>query len=154
MGEAGPSGQGEGGVVNQFEFGVDPSLDPELAMVCSPVGLVLMLGLTQIPQALRMSMEEEQARQAAATQPTAAPVPVLEPPTPKATVPAPVPETVPADPTDEEETAMLREALAMSEADDVHMEEGGGDDDDEEEAIQRAIAMSMQKEEKEEKEKS
>ena len=93
-------------------------------------------------------MEEEQARQAAAVQPTAAPVP--EPPTPKATVPVHAPETVPADPTDEEEAAMLREALAMSEAaDDVQMEDGGGDDDDEEEAIQRAIAMSMQKEEKE-----
>ena len=33
MGDAGPSGQGEGGATNQFEFGVDPSLDPELAMV-------------------------------------------------------------------------------------------------------------------------
>jgi 26S proteasome regulatory subunit N10 len=97
-----------------------------------------------------MSMEEEQARQAAVAQSTAAPVP--EPSTPKAVLPAPAPETVPADPTDEEEAAMLREALAMSEADDVPMEEGGGDDDDdEEEAIQRAIAMSMQKEDKEKK---
>ena len=95
-----------------------------------------------------MSMEEEQARQAAATQSTVAPVP--EPLTPKAAVPAPAPETVPADPTDEEEDAMLREALAMSEGDNVHMEEGGGDDDDEEEAIQKAIAMSMQKEDKKE----
>ena len=94
-----------------------------------------------------MSMEEEQARQAAATQPTAAPAP--EPSTPKAAPPVPAPETASADPTDEEEAAMLREALAMSETDDVHMEEGGGDDDDEEEAIQRAIAMSMQKEGKE-----
>jgi len=131
MGAAGPSVQGEGGTTNQFEFGVDPSLDPELAM------------------ALRMSMEDEQARQAAAAQPTVAPAP--EPPTPKVAPPAPAPEAVPADPTDEEEAAMLREALAMSEADDVHMEEGGGDDDDEEEAIQRAIAMSMQKEDKEKK---
>ena len=98
-----------------------------------------------------MSMEEEQARQTAA-QSTAAPAPELS--TPKATASAPAPETVPADPTDEEEAAMLREALAMSEADDVHMEEGGGDDDDEEEAIQRAIAMSMQKEDKEQEEES
>lgn len=45
---------------------------------------------------------------------------------------------------------MLREALAMSEADDVHMEDGEGDDDDEEEAIQKAIAMSMRKDDKEE----
>ncbi|KAI9448430.1 hypothetical protein H4582DRAFT_1900718 [Lactarius indigo] len=44
-GGAGPSG---GSGPSQFEFGVDPSLDPELAM------------------ALRMSMEEEAARQAAA----------------------------------------------------------------------------------------
>jgi len=137
MGDAGPSGQGEGGGANQFEFGVDPSLDPELAM------------------ALRMSMEEEQARQAAATQPTTAPAP--EPSTPKPTVPMPAPETVPADPTDEEDAAMLRAALAMSEARDVQMEEGGeddDDDDDEEEAIQRAIAMSMQKGEKEKEGKS
>ena len=46
MGEAGPSGQGEGGAANQFEFGVDPSLDPELAMVCNPIGLFLALGFT------------------------------------------------------------------------------------------------------------
>ena len=94
-----------------------------------------------------MSMEDEQARQAAAAQPTTAPAP--EPSTPKAAIPVPAPETVPAEPTDEEEDAMLREALAMSETDDVPMKEGGGDDDDEEEAIQRAIAMSMQKEDKE-----
>ncbi|KAF7984372.1 hypothetical protein HWV62_15413 [Athelia sp. TMB] len=48
MGDAGPSGAGAGG--SNFEFGVDPSLDPELAM------------------ALRMSMQEEQARQAAEEQ--------------------------------------------------------------------------------------
>lgn len=93
-------------------------------------------------------MEEEQARQAAAVQPTPAPAP--EPSTPKATAPAPAPETVPADPTDEEEAAMLREALAMSKPD-VPMEEDGGDEDDEEEAIQRAIAMSMQKDKAEDK---
>lgn len=92
-----------------------------------------------------MSMEEEQARLAAAAQPTPAPAP--EPLTPKATVSAPAPETVPTDPTDEEEAAMLKEALAMSETD-VPMEEDAGDDDDEEEAIQKAIAMSMHKEDK------
>ncbi|SOV08066.1 probable 26S proteasome regulatory subunit Rpn10 [Ustilago sp. UG-2017a] len=43
---AGPSGSGGGS--NNFEFGVDPSMDPELAM------------------ALRLSLEEEQARQRAA----------------------------------------------------------------------------------------
>jgi len=46
MGAAGPSVQGEGGAANQFEFGVDPSLDPELAMVCSNISLTLVLGLT------------------------------------------------------------------------------------------------------------
>jgi 26S proteasome regulatory subunit N10 len=46
MGTAGPSTQGEGGAANQFEFGVDPSLDPELAMVCNRVSLALVLGLT------------------------------------------------------------------------------------------------------------
>jgi 26S proteasome regulatory subunit N10 len=95
-------------------------------------------------------MEDEQARQAAAVQPTPAPAP--EPSTPKANVSAPAPETIPADPTDEEEDAMLKEALAMSKPD-VPMEEDGedDDDDDEEEAIQKAIAMSMQKEDKEDK---
>ena len=46
MGEAGPSGQGEGGTTNQFEFGVDPSLDPELAMVCNSIGLLSVPDLT------------------------------------------------------------------------------------------------------------
>jgi 26S proteasome regulatory subunit N10 len=125
MGEAGPPGQGEGSAAGQFEFGVDPSLDPELAM------------------ALRMSMEEEEARLAAAAQPTSAPAP--EPSTPKATVTTT--ETVPADPVDEGEAAMLKEALAMSKENDEAMEED--EDDDEEEAIQKAIAMSMRKEDKE-----
>ena len=46
MGEAGPSGQGEGGGTTQFEFGVDPSLDPELAMVCNLVCVFSVLGLS------------------------------------------------------------------------------------------------------------
>lgn len=42
----GPGGSGDGGASNEeFEFGIDPSLEPELAL------------------ALRMSMEEEKARQ-------------------------------------------------------------------------------------------
>lgn len=53
---AGPSASGEAaGSSGQFEFGVDPSMDPELAM------------------ALRMSLEEEQARQRAAEGASAAP---------------------------------------------------------------------------------
>jgi len=124
------SGQGEGSGATQFEFGVDPSLDPELAM------------------ALRMSMEEEQARQAAVVQPAPAPEPVAS--TPKATVSALVPETLSADPADEEEDEMLREALALSNTSDVPMEEDAEDDDDEGE-IQKAIAMGTQKEKKEDK---
>ncbi|RKP10885.1 hypothetical protein THASP1DRAFT_33979 [Thamnocephalis sphaerospora] len=52
----GPSGGfgGSGGAGNDFEFGIDPSMDPELAM------------------ALRISLEEEQARQAAAAAAAAA----------------------------------------------------------------------------------
>ena len=46
MGAAGPSGQGEGGAVNQFEFGVDPSLDPELVMVCNFSSFSLVPSLT------------------------------------------------------------------------------------------------------------
>lgn len=43
MTTGGPSAQGEGGATNQFEFGVDPSLDPELAMVSNAIGLPLVL---------------------------------------------------------------------------------------------------------------
>lgn len=46
--DAGPSGSASAGGSQAFEFGVDPNADPELAM------------------ALRLSMEEEQARQQAA----------------------------------------------------------------------------------------
>jgi 26S proteasome regulatory subunit N10 len=51
VGREGPGGTEEGGGDgNDFEFGIDPAMDPELAM------------------ALRMSLEEEQARQRAETQ--------------------------------------------------------------------------------------
>lgn len=46
MGAGGPSAQAEGGPTNQFEFGVDPSLDPELAMVCNSISSSLVLDLT------------------------------------------------------------------------------------------------------------
>ncbi|GLB33367.1 putative ssl1-like protein [Lyophyllum shimeji] len=117
------------GGANQFEFGVDPSLDPELAM------------------ALRMSMQEAQARQAAEVAAAAAP--------PADTIPAPTAETtaVPppttVEPTDEEEERLLQQALAMSEQRDVDMdmEEGVEEDEDEEAAIARAIEMSMRPQE-------
>ncbi|KAJ7174406.1 hypothetical protein C8R46DRAFT_1347580 [Mycena filopes] len=130
-----PGGGGDGATVSgagntAFEFGVDPSLDPELAM------------------ALRMSMQEAAAREAASG-------------------PAASSSTVPADPTDSEEEAMLKQALALSQQDqDVDMDAHPApstttpapaaaapapaadvmdeDDEDEEAAIARAIAMSMQ----------
>jgi 26S proteasome regulatory subunit N10 len=108
-----------------------------------------------------MSMEEEAARQAAANPP---------PPAPDAAAPAATgpdgasarPAAQPAAPvTDENEEALLQQALAMSEGSgapaDVEMSEehGGGDEDlTEEEMIARAIEMSMHPEpEQEEKKK-
>lgn len=114
MGDVGGA-SGSGGA--NFEFGVDPSLDPELAL------------------ALRMSMEEEQARQAAEEQTRQS-----------ATDAQPQTESAGADHDDE---AMLAQALAMSERNDVDMGEEQDEDMDEEEAIARAIQMSMKQEEKE-----
>ncbi|KAI0706894.1 hypothetical protein C8T65DRAFT_220569 [Cerioporus squamosus] len=143
MGDAaGPSG-GAGG----FEFGVDPSLDPELAM------------------ALRMSMEEEQARQAAAAQqqeggassstaapaPASAPAPAAAPaaPTPAAAQPPATAAAAAPEEDEEDEDAMLARALALSQQQDVEMAEGGGDEEEsEEDAIKRAIEMSMKDQQK------
>ncbi|KAF8835907.1 hypothetical protein BDN67DRAFT_974801 [Paxillus ammoniavirescens] len=115
----GPSGSGG---ANAFEFGVDPSLDPELAM------------------ALRMSMQEEQARQAAEDQARQA----------VNAATTPIEHADDAADIDADEDAMLQQALAMSEGRDVDM----GDDDedmDEEEAIARAIEMSMKQNQEEQK---
>lgn len=91
-------------------------------------------------------MEEEQARQAA-TQPEPAT------PTPATTTTKSATETIPADPTDDEEEAMLKQALAMSEGDDVDMAYVEEDDEEmsEEEAINRAIEMSMKQDEESKK---
>jgi len=109
---------------NNFEFGFDPSLDPELAM------------------ALRMSMEEEQARQAAVSQPSGS------------SAPATKAETIVEETGEEDEEAELKRALALSQ-EDVEMEpqpvsgdadaDAAVDDEDmsEEEAIARAIQMSI-----------
>jgi 26S proteasome regulatory subunit N10 len=129
---------------NEFEFGVDPSLDPELAM------------------ALRISMQEAQVRQAAtaADQPASSSTPTAVPP-PETTVPSQS-VTVPADPTDDEEERMLQEAIALSqqsgkeqaeedddEDEDIDMddedEEEDEEDDEEDDAINKAIEMSLQK---------
>ncbi|KAF7331524.1 Multiubiquitin chain binding protein MBP1 [Mycena kentingensis (nom. inval.)] len=148
-GGGGADGGGSGANANannDFEFGVDPSLDPELAM------------------ALRMSMQEAAAREAAENAASGSAAPAA--PAPTGTSAA-----VPADPTDDEEDALLKRALALSqqEADDADVEMGEGDaapkppisatptpapaadamdedddDEDEEAAIARAIAMSME----------
>ncbi|KAI0637577.1 hypothetical protein C8Q77DRAFT_1086767 [Trametes polyzona] len=133
------SGSAPGG--GGFEFGVDPSLDPELAM------------------ALRMSMEEEQARQAAAAQAAAASSQSSSAPAPAAAAPSSSTPAAPAAaqppaaagasataPEDEEdEEAMLQRALAMSQGQDVEMADhaAGGEEESEEDAIKRAIEMSM-----------
>jgi len=142
---------GDAGGSGQFEFGVDPTLDPELAM------------------ALRISMEEERARQGTAPAGSAAPsLPqVPESVEPSATSGAAVAagagaaaaagaaiETVPSMEEDEDD-ALLAQAIAMSREDqgDVEMVEDDADADEvdeemsEEEAIARAIEMSMKEEE-------
>jgi len=140
------------------EYGVDPNVDPELAM------------------ALRMSLEEEQARQAAASASTTTPQPAgalsgadSTPQLSSASSqpPAPLSTTAPAEPTDDEEEALLKQALEMSQAagEDVEMQDHvenvwattasstavSGDTEmdgmSEEEAIAQAIAMSMQTDE-------
>ncbi|KAG6874015.1 hypothetical protein C0995_007972 [Termitomyces sp. Mi166 len=133
--EFGGTGDGAGasgsGGANQFEFGVDPSLDPELAM------------------ALQMSMQEAQAREAAEAAAAASNQA-------ETTIPAPPPTTTaPAEPTDDEER-LLQQALAMSqEHNDVEMD--GADeydeDEDEEAAIARAIEMSMRPQEEQQEDK-
>ncbi|KAI0829207.1 hypothetical protein BC628DRAFT_1408730 [Trametes gibbosa] len=117
------SGSAPGG--GGFEFGVDPSLDPELAM------------------ALRMSMEEEQARQAAAAQATSSPASSSTPAPALSSSQAPSAPPKPATPAaatedEEDEEAMLQRALALSQGQDVEM--AGGEEED---AIKRAMNMSM-----------
>lgn len=162
--EAGGSGGG-----NAFEFGFDPSLDPELAL------------------ALRMSMEEEQARQRnaeAASSSAAAPAASTSTSaamnTEGETTPKPAPKvlestTAEDDAMDADENdPLLAQAIAMStgggaattaasdaDKDDEDMdgeedddedgddedEEEGEDEEDEEAAIAMAIAMSMKQQE-------
>ncbi|KAG9080690.1 hypothetical protein FS749_007934 [Ceratobasidium sp. UAMH 11750] len=146
---------GEPGGSNQFEFGVDPSLDPELAM------------------ALRISMEEERARQgAAAAAGSAAPslpqVPESVEPNASSGAGATAAAgagaasgaamgSVPSMEEDEED-ALLAQAIALSrDQGDVEMDDDDVDADEvdeemsEEEAIARAIEMSMKEEEEQAK---
>lgn len=159
-GDAGPS---QGGAANDFEFGVDPSLDPELAM------------------ALRLSMQEANAREAVAN-PSAAGLSADQPPASSAAAPSTNAGQAAAAGAvgagagvaagaavanidgDDEDDALLQQALALSheeDGEDVEMdgsdeegdEEGDEDeeDDDEDAAIARAIQMSMEEQQEEDK---
>jgi 26S proteasome regulatory subunit N10 len=160
-------GESSGG---NFEFGVDPTLDPELAMVRNRnSGLLLRLTLVQ---ALRISMEEERARQGTAPAGSAAPTlpQVPESVEPSGTGGATVAAgagaavagaaiaSVPSMEEDEDD-ALLAQAIAMSreDQDDVEMVVDDADADEvdeemsEEEAVARAIEMSMKEEEEQAK---
>lgn len=160
------------------EFGgVDPNLDPELAMVrdpdISPPSYILTDAFVQV---LRMSLEEERARRAreeAAAAGSAGPSVPQEASAASTTgagsssTPVPAAQTQPSlmdSEIDPEEEAALQEALRLSQqSEDVEMGDGsatkpaapaaaaGGDEEemeeDEEAAIARAIEMSMQPEE-------
>lgn len=150
-GGMGMGGAGSGGGGGFAEFGgVDPSMDPELAM------------------ALRVSMEEERARQervaAAAAAASGGGEEAKTGDEADGGVPAAAESTnataFAADNGGEmnDEDALLQQALAMSMAEnqasaseDIEMDSaemdmtgGGGDEDDEDAAMQMALAMSMQ----------
>ncbi|KAF9518401.1 hypothetical protein BS47DRAFT_1371038 [Hydnum rufescens UP504] len=116
-----PAGATGGG--QNFEFGVDPSLDPELAM------------------ALRLSMQEEQARRDAGTSASTAAVEGAGLPTTTPPAPQPSSPTAAGDaPIDEDDEALLAQALALSQGEDVEMADEA--DLDEAEAIALAIRES------------
>lgn len=126
-GTAPESGAAAGG--SQFEFGVDPSLDPELAM------------------ALRMSLQEAQeaeARQSAASTSAPPPVPVPAEPT-DAEEEALLRQAIEMSKADNQGDGMdVDEAPkphSSEDDDDDRMQED--DEEDEDAAIQRAIEMSM-----------
>ncbi|KAI8056498.1 uncharacterized protein B0P05DRAFT_559928 [Gilbertella persicaria] len=117
-GEDGAAGNFGGSSGGDFEFGIDPSLDPELAL------------------ALRISLEEEKARQEAEAAKNAGSSNTKE---------AESSSSMAVDSHANEEDAELQAALAMSmndapqkEEDDENMEDLNEDD-----ALQRALAMSM-----------
>ncbi|GAA99930.1 uncharacterized protein L969DRAFT_86140 [Mixia osmundae IAM 14324] len=153
-GGAGPSGT-TGTGAGDDEFGIDPNLDPELAL------------------ALRMSLEEARAREAPAS--SAAPAldsisesaPATAGPTETdahaatpASAPAPANAQTGSTLANDDEDDELARAIALSRGDDVEMGNGDHDgtaladgmdeDDDSEEAqIARAIALSMAQDEEE-----
>ncbi|EST05944.1 Ubiquitin interacting motif [Kalmanozyma brasiliensis GHG001] len=117
---AGPSGSGGGG--NSFEFGVDPSMDPELAM------------------ALRLSLEEEQARQRAAEGTSGSQAPSLPTVSEASEVAAPAAATA---------ASRTAGGLAGSGsmvprgAESITGEGHNAEDESEEDMLQKAIALSQ-----------
>jgi 26S proteasome regulatory subunit N10 len=111
--------------------------------------------LTWLFQALRMSMQEAQAREdAEQALANAAAAEVASVPPPASTTPPTSSIAITAEPTEDEEEALLQKALEMSKGDggDVDMTSGDENEDmDEEEAIARAIEMSMRGEQEEKK---
>jgi len=138
-GESSTGGGGGGGGGGFAEFGgIDPNLDPELAM------------------ALRISMEEERARQEAAAAETPADGAAAEASPAASTEEAPAastpktPEAPDNDDAMDEDDALLQEALAMSMKEDTEgatVEPAAMEDDEEDEEMKLALAMSMQQSE-------
>ena len=131
-GEASTGGGGGGGGGGFAEFGgIDPNLDPELAM------------------ALRISMEEERARQEAAASADGAAAEASPEPTEAPAASTPKTPEAPTDDAMDEDDALLQEALAMSMKEDegATVEPAAMEDDDDEEEMKLALAMSMQQSE-------
>ena len=126
-GESSTGGGGGGGSFQEFG-GIDPNLDPELAM------------------ALRISMEEERARQEAAASADGA---AAEASPEAAEAPAASTPKTPEAPTDDamdEDDALLQEALAMSMKEDegATVEPAAMEEDEDDDEMKLALAMSMQ----------
>lgn len=165
---AGPSGSGGGS--NQFEFGVDPSMDPELAMVSTDTvlahssGRFLFSHLTWhavppdnrsddepntdivaictsqlISQALRLSLEEEQARQRAVEGSSGSQAPTLP------TVSEGTESSAPAPATASSTAGGLAASgsMVLPGAESITGEGRNADDESEEAMLQKAIALSQ-----------
>ncbi|KAI8339844.1 hypothetical protein BD560DRAFT_359605 [Blakeslea trispora] len=132
-GEDGAAGQfgGSGGGGGDFEFGIDPSLDPELAL------------------ALRISLEEEKARQEAEAAKNAG---TKEGESSSGAAGAQSSSMAVDRHEDEEDDSELQAALAMSMNDANHDEDEQMEDLNEDDALQRALAMSMKDNQQEDEE--
>lgn len=151
--DSGMGGGGGGG--GGDDYGVDPNLDPELAMVRSKQSEPTLRALTPFNselQALRMSLEEERARVAAASASTSAVTPLEAVPEVAASGAPALGAEVPVTPattvkkeedTTADDTAAILAAAGASEIEDVGMEgEEGDDDDDDDDDLARALALS------------